>query len=435
MNKDKTPKMYEQITSLENIKEAYLDLYYSLALKSEVGRYNVLNGKTMDSTLIFSEEMIKEIQNDLFNKTNLQPARYTEIPKAGGEMRGIYMLSVKERVKCQAIYRVLEPYFEPRYSDCLYSFRSSKPSYYAARSVRRLYLRNYKKKDLYVLKLDIHKYSDYHNHEILFDILKSHGIETDVSDLIQLFIRQPFLHNGKLQCLSTGTMQGTPLCAIFNNIYIGHIDEYAEKNAHFYRRVGDDLIIIDKDKEKLQKMLKHIKKEVGKSKLIIKEEKTIFTKLDNPFNFLGYQFEDGKISLPEGSLRKILDKWKKRLKYRKNLTFDKRIKKLRQFFQNKEEVDPSLKKENFLDIVRAYNLTTDTTQVKRLSSKFMDVLTNYFFDGLTHSKLSKTKKLMTENKFPSLTKIHYWYNNGKLRSYKKAKKSVDKLIRTEKIYS
>jgi Reverse transcriptase (RNA-dependent DNA polymerase) len=435
LSQNKNTQMHAQITSLENIKEAYLDLYYSLTLKSKISKYKALNGKTMNDTLPFSEEIITEIQNDLLNKTKLQPARYTEIPKAGGEVRGIYMLPIKERIKCQAVYRVLEPYFETIYSNNLYSFRSSKPSYYAMRSVRRLYLRNYKKKDLYVLKLDIHKYSDYHNHKILFNILGNHGIDKSVRDLIQLFVRQPFLHDGKMQCLSTGTMQGTPLCAIFNNIYIGHIDKYIEENAHFYRRVGDDLIIIDKDKGKLEKMLEHIKKEVGKSKLIIKEEKTIFTKLDNPFNFLGYQFENGKISLPEGSLRKILNKWKKRLKYRKNLTFDKRIKKLRQFFQNKEEVDPSLKKENFLDIVRAYNLVTDTTQIKKLSSKFMDVLTNYFFDGLTHTKLSKTKKLMAEHKFPSLTRVHYWYNNGKLRSYKKAKKSVDKLIKAEKIYS
>jgi hypothetical protein len=426
-------EFHSQITSLENIKEAYLDLYYSLTLRLKVNMYNAINGKTLGDAEAFSAEMIQEIQDELLSGKDLQPAKYAEVSKLGRDLRGVYMLPIKERVKCQAIYRVLEPYFEERYSDCLYSFRSTKPSYYAARSVRRLYLRNYKKKNLYVLKLDIHKYSDYHNHEYLNKVLKGYGIEDDVMGLIDLFIRQPFIHKGKLQCLYNGTMQGSPLCSIFNNIYIGHIDKYLEERAHFYRRVGDDLIIIDEDKDKLIQLLEYIKKELKEAKLIIKKEKTVLVKLDEEFNFLGYRFENGKVGFPDKTIRRILDRWKRTFKYKDYLTLDQKIKKLKEFFNNKEEVSSTSKNEKFLDIVRVYNLATDTAQIKELSSMFINVLTNYFMNGITYKKKVETKKILKKYKFPSLTRIHYWYSTGMLKKYNEAKKSVDKLIKSEEV--
>lgn len=423
--------LYSQITSLENIKEAYLDLYYSLELKSRVNKYKAVTGKTLGDAEVFSEEMIKEIQEELLNNEDLQPAQYNEVEKSGAEKRGVYMLPIKERIKCQAIYRVLAPYFEETYADSLYSFRSTKPSYYAARSVRRLYLRNYKKKNLYVLKLDIHKYSDYHNHEYLYDVMRKHGIEENVLGLIRKSIRQPYLQKGTMRCLCTGTMQGSPLCSIYNNIYIGHIDKYLEGKVHFYRRVGDDLILIDKDKDKLAELFEYIKKEAQKAHLIIKEEKTVLDSINNEFVFLGYKFADGKVGLPQKTFRKILDSWKKTFKYREELTMEDRLKFLRNFFYNKEDLDADSKYKKFLDIVRAYNLVTDTDQIKELSSKFIDVLTIYFTGGTTHKKRLETKKILDKYKFPSLTKVHSWYVAGKLKNYSEAKRSVDKLIKAE----
>jgi len=423
--------LYSQITSLENLNEAYLDLYYSLELQSKVNKYSAINGKTIGDAEVVSAEMLKEIREELINNTELQPAQYMEVEKGGGETRGVYMLPVKERVKCQAIYRVLEPYFEETYSDNLYSFRSTKPSYYAGRSVRRLYLRNYKNKKLYVLKLDIHKYSDYHNHEYLYDVLRKHGIEDDVMALIRNSIRQPFFHEGAMQCLGTGTMQGSPLCSIYNNIYIGHIDKYLEEKVHFYRRVGDDLILIDKDKGKLEKLYAYIREEAEKAKLIIKEEKTTLTSLDKEFSFLGYRFKDGEVGLPSKTVRKILDSWKKTLRYKEEFTSGEKLHYLRNFFYNKENLDTDSKHKRFLDIVRAYNLVTDTAQIKELSGKFIDVLTVYFTGGTTHKKRVETKKLLDKYKFLSLTKVHFWYLTGKLKNYSEAKRSTDKLIKAE----
>ena len=171
--------MYDQIVSQNNICQAYLDLYYIFTKKCKNQRYKGADGVALHDLEPEVEDLLNKAQQELLENKKLLPARYFEIPKPDGGKRGIYMLSVKDRLKCQAIYRLLEPHFEKQYSDYLYSFRSSHPSYYASRAVRRFYLRNFGK-EMYVLRTDFTKYSDNFDRPYLYNVLKERGIDSDV---------------------------------------------------------------------------------------------------------------------------------------------------------------------------------------------------------------------------------------------------------------
>lgn len=206
--------MYDEIVSWDNICHAYLDLYSKFTEKSKGQKYKAIDGQTLYEVEIKVEDILKQVQKELIDKLPLQPAKYSEIPKKNGKMRGIYSLPIKERIKCQAIYRILEPYFEKRYSDFLHSYRSSRPSYYASRSVRRFYLKHFNK-DMYVLKMDIHKYADNLNHKHLLDVFQKEGIEEKVCELVNLFLKQTYIYNDTLASRCTGAMQGMTLCSLF----------------------------------------------------------------------------------------------------------------------------------------------------------------------------------------------------------------------------
>jgi len=400
---------YDQIVSWDNMCQAYLDLYYILTEKCKGQRYKGVDGVTLHNIEPEVEEIIREAQDELIKNEKLLPARYFEIPKPDGNKRGIFLLSIKDRIKCQAIYRVLEPYFEQRYSDNLYSFRSSHPSYYASRSVRRFYLRNLGKK-MYMFRADLTKYSDNFDRDYLYNVLKGHGIENDVIGLIKNVIKQPHVKNGRLVSNVKGVYQGMSFCPLFSNVYIGHMDDYISKRVDFYRRLGDDFIIFDKDLENLKNIKAYIEKEIKKAKLILNEEKQQFGNInETKFDFHGLQYNKGIIQLKEKKIESFLKALKLKLKYNKNANHTFRINKLRDLLN----LNARVKNHYFSQFLKSYLLITDTKQIQNFSKRFFHVLTKYFTGKTTYKSMNQTKKILKNHKFPSLTAIHTAYSNGK----------------------
>ena len=120
--------MYDEIVSWENICQAYLDLYKKFVEKSKGHNYRGIDGQNLFDAEINIDNLLKTIQQDLKSDVNILPAKYSEITKKDGGKRGIYTLSIKDRIKCQAIARKIEPVLEAECSDYIYSFRKTKPS-------------------------------------------------------------------------------------------------------------------------------------------------------------------------------------------------------------------------------------------------------------------------------------------------------------------
>lgn len=413
-NKEKKQTMYEEIVSWENLCGAYLDLYKKFCEESKSRSYHAITGESLFDIEMHVDSVLKDIQQDLILKNPCQPATFTEIPKPGGGFRGIYMLTVKDRIKCQALYRVLEPYFEKRYSNYIHSFRSSRPSYKASRSVRKFYLKNLDK-NMHVLRTDIHKYADFINKEYLFSVLKQHGIQNDVIELIKLFINQKYVNNGSIMSRSLGTMQGMALSSIFYNIYIAHIDEYIAENVAFYRRVGDDLLLFDNSEENILQLKDYIENEAHKAGIKFSENKLNYGKMDTElFTFHGLLYNNGIIQLPQKNFNKIINKWKNTFRYNEKLSQKQRLKRLQSFLQ----LDNGPKGQLFMQYIRAYNLVTDTKQIQELSKRFFHILTRYFTGGTSYKNMAKTKIILKNTKFSTLTKLHYKYTNGRINKDK-----------------
>jgi retron-type reverse transcriptase len=400
--------MYDEIVSWDNICQAYLDLYGKFTEKCKSHSYKGIDGQNLSNAEINVEDLLKTVQEELQDGVKLHPARYFEIPKKDGGIRGTYSLTVKDRIKCQAVLRQIEPLIEAEYSDYVYSFRSDKASYYASRSVRRFYLRNYGT-DYYVLRMDIKKYADYVDHKFMMEIFAKMGLEEKVLNLIYNIIKQPFIKNGTIMSYRRGILQGMTFCPHCLNLNVNYMDDVVGPQVALYRRIGDDFILMDKNKDKLIKIKEYLEKEVKKINLKFNEEKGQFGNITNmTFDFHGLQYKDGLVQFPQKSINRITQAWKVQFRYNPNHSEKVRIRKLKEFLW----LDKKEKNQYFAQYARAYQFVTDTEQVQYLSKRYFDIITKFFTGKLSFKAKKQTKKILKKCPFTTLPKHHYLRSNG-----------------------
>ncbi|MBT7736278.1 hypothetical protein HN709_01190, partial [Candidatus Peregrinibacteria bacterium] len=318
-----------------------------------------------------------------------------------------YIYSVKDRIKAQAIFRVLQPIFEEMYSPFLFSYRSSQPSYYAAKSIAKRYKKNYGEDTIF--QADITEYTENINKAILEKKLKETGLPTDVLRLLRLYMTNSILRDDEVIYPDKGVIQGVPLMTFFANIYLNDLDKIIGKKVSLYRRVGDDFILFDKNKERIEELRDFMLKETKMLGLSISEKKTRLINSSESFKFLGYIFENKGISIKESSINRAFIRWRRKLKYYPISDEDK-IERLDDLLFK----DPDSIHNQFVQFVASYKHATDFDQIKDVFSGFMRILTKFFFGKYSmRNQRVVQEKLLANIKVPSLYKYFIDFHNGK----------------------
>ncbi len=398
--------MYKAILSLKNIHEAYLDLVRKFDTESKSSHYVGVDGQMLNDFNYVSEDLLEQIREELIDLKPLLPTLEYEIPKPNGKKRQIFVYSVKDRIKAQAIFRILEPVFEAIYSPFLFSYRSSHPTYYAAKAVAKRY-KKYFGEDT-VFKADISKYTDTLSQKILEEKLAKSGFPHEVVSLLRLFIYNSKLNNNQVIYPEKGIMQGVPLGSAFLNFYLNDLDNVIGKKVSLYRRVGDDFIILDKDQKKVEMMKDFIVTEAEKIKLKISLEKTQIIKSNEPFSYVGYVFKDKKVSIREASIRKALIRWGKKLKYFHSSDDVKKSKINAIFYEDSDCIH-----NQFVQYIACYRQANDYDQIKSLFDEFLRILTKYFFKQYSEkNERIVLTQILRGIKVPSLYKYFLEFHNG-----------------------
>jgi retron-type reverse transcriptase len=306
-------EIFRQIVSLDNLRAAYLELADRFTAKLQDRRYQGLDGFKLEDLDYNATANLKIIQTELLSGQRLVPATCHYIPKRSGELREIYIYSLRDRIKAQAIARVLAPILEKVYSPFLFSYRSSHPSHWAARSAVRRY-RRYRGKD-FVLLMDLKQYSENIDREILLNQLAELNLSQSVLDLVRLFVYQRVVREGEVIELSRGLVQGVPLVALFANLYLNKIDHWVGREVSFYRRVGDDLIVCDQSETKVMEVYNYLQSALADLKLEIQTNKVKLIRSSEPFEFLGYRLAAGRVSISPSGEKKIINHWRRVLHY------------------------------------------------------------------------------------------------------------------------
>ncbi len=401
--------LYKNIISVENIKKAYLTITLKFEEQLKMSNYSGFDGLTLPDYNYHSLDMVYQIRDELVNLKEIDPAIKMLIPKNNKPgKRTIFIHSVKERIKAQAIYQVIEPILDSYLSNFLFSYRSSHPHYKAASSVAKRYRKNYR--DDYILVGDISDYCDNIDKGILMKKIIDVGFGEKTNNLIKLFINNSYIEDGDKKVLDKGLVHGQPLISIFYNIYVDDIDKAIGKKVSLYRRVGDDFILMDKNKNKIDEQREFLVNKLIEYNIPKEKQKIAVFKSTEAFNFLGYMFNNGVISLSKRSEKKIKNRWEKRLKYyptnilRKTKKLKAQVLKTNPFPYE------------FLEIIKNYSQLNDLNQIKKLSDYFFRKLTVYYFGTYSSRNHRLTRELTKKIAIPSIYKYYIDIHTGRKKA-------------------
>lgn len=388
--------LYSQIVSISNIESAYTEIFQKFSDQDKTGKYRGVDNLYLEDLVHNASEVVAEIRKEFFELSPLRPTLQYSIPKKSGERRLVYACSIKDRIKCLAISRVLDPILEKAYSPFLFSYRSQHPSYYAGKSVARRYKRFFGQD--FVLVTDIKDYAPSINRDILVQKLCNIGLPQDVIALLKLFIEVPIF--GESQLSQKGVLQGIPLAAEFENFYLTEMDFEIGSKVALYRRVGDDLIVFDKSLAKVQEAFSIVKKYCAELGLTYNQKKTKLVNSHEPFEFLGYHFEGKKVSIAGSSVSKIKSSW--RCKIQNYHSWDgksglPRLKLVRELEAKFYRGESSLVID-YLTILRQYPLINDSGQARELSAFVWKLVVKYIFGSYSPRNHRLAEKILRENK-------------------------------------
>lgn len=164
------------------------------------------------------------------------PVKRVEIPKPSGGVRMLGIPTVQDRFIQQLLLQVLTPIFDPDFSEHSYGFRPGRSAQDAMRAAQKYAQEG---KD-WVVDLDITKFFDHVNHDILMGRIAEVIRDKRVLRLIGKCLRRGAMVEGVVVASEEGTPQGGPLSPLLANIYLDALDRELTRRGHSYCRYADD---------------------------------------------------------------------------------------------------------------------------------------------------------------------------------------------------
>lgn len=245
-----------------------------------------IDGMTVDELMPYCREHWARIREQLLNDTYIpQPVRRVDIPKPGGTgMRTLGIPTVLDRLIQQALLQVLQPIFDPTFSDSSFGFRPGRSAHAAVRRVREHIAAGYR----WVVDLDLEKFFDRVNHDVLMARVARGVKDRRVLRLIRRYLEAGMMAGGLVSPRTEGTPQGGPLSPLLSNILLDGLDRELERRGHRFARYADDCNVYVQSKAAGERVLTSLERFLAKRlRLQVNREKSAVAR---PWQrkFLGY---------------------------------------------------------------------------------------------------------------------------------------------------
>ena len=179
------------------------------------------------------------------------PVRRVEIPKPDGGMGQLGIPTVLDRLIQQAIHQVMEPLYDPSFSTSSYGFRPGRSAHQALQSARE----HVASGKAWVVDLDLEKFFDRVNHDVLMSRLARRIGDKRLLRLIRRYLEAGVLSDGVVVTRVEGTPQGGPLSPLLANILLDEFDKELERRGHVFCRYADDCNIYVSSKRAAERVM------------------------------------------------------------------------------------------------------------------------------------------------------------------------------------
>jgi len=269
--------MYNDIISFENLLVAWREFQRNKRRRKDIGQFSL---HLTDNILTVH----RDLKRGTYRHESYEAFRIND-PKP----RDIHKASVRDRLVHHAIYRILYPYFDPKFIFDSYSCRRAKGTHRAIHRFRH-YARIVSKNNtrtVWILKCDIRKFFANINHQILCDILGKHIKSRDTISLLRIVVKS--FHT---PCnLDVGLPLGNLTSQLLVNIYMNEFDHFMKRDikVQYYIRYADDFVILHENKKYLKSILPKISEFLKiQLRLSLHPNKVFIKTLASGVDFLGW---------------------------------------------------------------------------------------------------------------------------------------------------
>lgn len=234
-----------------------------------------------------------------------QPAlvRGVQIPKPGGKgVRQLGIPTVVDRLVQQAMLQVLEAILDPNFSESSYGFRPGRGAHQALRQSSQYVAEG----RVYVVDLDLEKFFDRVQHDVLMARVSRKIKDKRVLALIGRFLRAGMMQNGVCVRREEGTPQGGPLSPLLANILLDDLDKELEARGHKFCRYADDCNIYMRSEAAGRRVLGSVTEFLEKRlKLKVNRDKSAVGKISER-KYLGHRLlENGTLGVAPQSRERL----------------------------------------------------------------------------------------------------------------------------------
>jgi RNA-directed DNA polymerase len=250
-----------------------------------------IDGMSFDALASHLKEHWPTIRAQLLEGTyKPPPVRRVEIPKGSAGTRLLGLPTVLDRFIQQAVLQVLQAEWDPTFSEHSFGFRPKRSAHQAVARAQELIASGH----CIVVDLDLEKFFDRVNHDILMGLVAKRVADKRVLKLIRGFLTAGVLMDGLVGPTEEGTPQGGPLSPLLSNLMLDVLDKELERRGHNFVRYADDCNIYVRSQRSGERVMASIETFLTKRlKLTVNKAKSAVARPVKR-KFLGFSFTSGK---------------------------------------------------------------------------------------------------------------------------------------------